>query len=132
MNGNNTTKDNENKVSIHIDFIAKDRLKKMQTMEKIRLIIDSVKDQNAVVLESGLTPEEESKLVEMTMQQIDPDTGFSGLEIERYNRHETETGFLSKLLPSSDEKSRMTIIGPANKLQTVENDDMMQAIISGD
>lgn len=130
MSGNNNN-DGE-KVSIQIDFIAKDRLDSMQTMEKIRLIIDSVKDQNAVVLESGLTPDEESRLVEMTMQQIDPDNGFSGLEIERYDRREKQTGLLSKLLPSTNTQSRMTIIGPANKLQTVENDNMMQAIISGD
>lgn len=120
-----------NPVSVQIDFVGKSRLKNMKTMEKIRLIIDSVKDNKVVVLEAGLTPDEEGRLVEMTMQQIGPEQNFSGLEIERYNREQSKGGLLSRIVSSNNKQSKLTIIGPANKLQTVENEDMMQAIISG-
>lgn len=122
---------NDSPVSVQIDFIGRDRLDGMQTMEKIRLIIDSVKSNKVVVLEEGLTPDEEGRLVEMTMQQIGPEQDFSGLEIERYNRDRSEGGIVSRLLSSTKNQSTLTIIGPANRLQTVENEEMMQAIISG-
>lgn len=122
---------NNQPVSIQIDFVGRARLNDMKTMEKIRLIIDSVKENKVVVLEDGLTPDEEGRLVEMTMQQIGPEQDFSGLEIERYDRAQKSGGLLSRMIPSNKEQSKLTIIGPANKLQTVENEEMMQAIISG-
>ena len=50
---------------------------------EIRLILDEVIAGNIVVLEKGLSPEESSKLIEMTMMEINPD-GFSGIEMETY------------------------------------------------
>ena len=45
---------------VQIDLISADRLEKMTTMEKIRLILDDVIEGNIVVLEKGLTPDEQS------------------------------------------------------------------------
>lgn len=131
MSDKNNNGDSSTPTNIQIDFVGSGRLDDMKTTDKIRLIIDSVKDNKVVVLEDGLTPDEEGRLVEMTMQQIGPEQDFSGLEIERYNRGQESSGFISRLVSNNKKKSKLTIIGPANRLQTVENEDMMQAIISG-
>ncbi|MCD4800200.1 MAG: DUF2073 domain-containing protein, partial [Methanococcoides sp.] len=43
-----------------MDLVSEDRLAKMQPVEKIRFIIDEIKDGKILVLEKGLTPEEEA------------------------------------------------------------------------
>jgi hypothetical protein len=103
---------------VQMDLISGEKLEKMTSMEKIRLILDKVKTGRIVVLESGLTPDEEVRLIEMTMTEIRVDE-FSGIEIESYP---TKKGgsFFDKLLGKS--KGRMTVIGPANQLRTIEKD----------
>ena len=72
----------------------------MTTMEKIRLILDDVMEGNIVVLEKGLTPDEQSRLIEVTMLEITPD-GFSGIEMETYSAKDTGSsggGLFGRLL----------------------------------
>jgi hypothetical protein len=104
---------------VQMDLISGEKLEKMTSMEKIRLILDKVKTGRIVVLESGLSPDEEVRLIEMTMTEIRVDE-FSGIEIESYP---TKRGgsFFGKILGKSD-KGRMTVIGPANQLRTIEKD----------
>lgn len=115
---------------VQLDLLSAAEIQQMTTMEKIRFIIDSVRDRNIVILEQGLTPDEESKLVEVTMSEIDPD-GFSGIEIESYPKpKEQSKGLMSKISSSlggssqSDEAS-LTVIGPADELKTIHKDESL-------
>ena len=115
---------------VRIDLISEERLMRMASMEKIRLILDRVRDGTIVILESGLSAEEQSSLIEMTMQEILPD-GFSGIEIETYPGRQRTGGVLSRLIRSDDEQRRMTVIGPANQLKMIRKDrDLISAWIS--
>jgi hypothetical protein len=92
-------------------------------MEKIRLILDSVRDGDIVVLEQGLTPDEESRLIEVTMTEISPDD-FSGIEIETYPQTGSSSGgFISRLTGSEESGNKLTVIGPANQIETLEKDE---------
>ena len=104
---------------VHMDLISEEKMENMTSMEKIRLILDKVKKGKIVVLESGLTPDEEVRLIEMTMTEIRVDE-FSGIEIESYPSKKTGS-FLDKIFGKSL-KGRMTVIGPANQLRTIEKD----------
>ncbi len=104
---------------VQMDLISGEKLEKMTSMEKIRLILDKVKTGRIVVLESGLTPDEEVRLIEMTMTEIRVDE-FSGIEIESYPVRK-EGSFLDKIFGKTL-KGRMTVIGPANQLRTIEKD----------
>ena len=85
---------------IQIDMISAERMEGMRTMEKIRLILDGVHDGNVVILEEGLDPDEESKLIERTMSEINPD-GFTGIEIETYPGSASgDSGFLGPMTVS--------------------------------
>ncbi|MDF2958012.1 MAG: DUF2073 family protein [Candidatus Alkanophagales archaeon MCA70_species_1] len=111
----------EEEKDIKLDLISEDRMASMTSMEKIRFILDGVKLGNIVVLEGGLTPEEQMKLIEMTMSEIDED--FAGIEIGSYP---VKRGFLGLR-----RRTRLTIVGPANMMKTIKKDkDLIRAIIS--
>lgn len=102
-----------------MDLVSGEKLENMTSMEKIRLILDKVKTGRIVVLESGLTPDEEVRLIEMTMTEIRVDE-FSGIEIESYPSK--KEGSLFDRLFGRSIKGRLTVIGPANQLRTIEKD----------
>ena len=109
---------------IQIDMISAERMDGMRTMEKIRLILDGVHDGNIVILEEGLEPEEESKLIEVTMSEINPD-GFTGIEIETYPGGDTgNSGLLGRFM-GSEEPNKLTVIGPANRIETLHKDETL-------
>ncbi len=109
---------------IQLNLISKERLERMPSMEKLRMILDEVKAGRIVVLESGLTPEEEAKLIELTMLEIDHDK-FIGIELETYPRR--SEGILGRFRKKG---GRLTIIGPANKLKTiVRQEDFIKTLI---
>jgi len=103
-------------------------MKEMSTMEKIRFILEEVQKGKIVILEAGLSPEEEAKLIETTMLGIA--TGnFTGIEIESYPPSHEKSGVFGKLFRKNP-KSRLTIIGPANKMKTIKKDHkLISAII---
>ncbi len=123
------TKKSDTQKGIRIDIISKDRLSAMAPMEKIRLILDMVRSGSIVILERGLTPEEEAKLIEMTMTEITPDD-FSGIEIESYPGKQRTT-FLGKLLGKTMFETRLTVVGAADQLKTLKRDhDFISALVS--
>jgi len=77
-----------------------------------------------------VSPDEESKLIEVTMTEISPDD-FSGIEIESYPRAETaDQSFLDKLMGRESTK-KLTVIGPANQIETLHKDEqLISALVS--
>ena len=122
-----TTPDDD---GVRIDLISGARMEGLTSMEKIRLILDSVRDGDIVVLEAGLSPEEESKLIEVTMTEISPDD-FSGIEIESYpSNRQPDQGLVGRLL-GKEEAKKLTVIGPANQIETLHKDeDLISALVS--
>lgn len=116
---------------VQIDLISAERMAGKTSMEKIRLILDGVHDGNIVVLEDGLTPDEESRLIEVTMTEINPD-GFSGIEIESFPQDQGDSsGFLGRIMGREDGNSKLTVIGPANQIQSLHKDEtLISALIS--
>ncbi|GAB6879507.1 DUF2073 domain-containing protein [Halorubrum gandharaense] len=107
---------------VRIDMISGARMEGLTSMEKIRLILDGVREGNIVILEEGLSPDEESKLIEVTMTEISPDD-FTGIEIETYPKAEaTDQSFLDKLMGRESTK-KLTVIGPANQIETLHKDE---------
>jgi hypothetical protein len=115
---------------VQIDLISAERLDRLTAMEKIRLILDDVMEGNIVILEKGLAPDEQSKLIEITMREIAPD-GFSGIEMETYPVRDAQGGFLGRLLGGKRSETRLTVIGPANQLRTLKKEkDLISAWVS--
>ena len=119
-----------NEDGVRIDLISGARMDGLASMEKIRLILDSVREGKIVILEAGLSPEEESRLIEVTMSEINPD-GFSGIEIETYpSTQATNQSFLDRLMGRQSTK-KLTVIGPANQIETLHKDEtLISALVS--
>lgn len=116
-------------IGVQMDLISEDKLSRLTPMEKIRLILDGVKEGKILVLERGLTPSEEAKLIEMTMTEIAPDE-FAGIEIESYPSKKNQK-VLDKLFRKPVIRTRLTVIGPANQLKTLKKDqDLISALVS--
>ncbi len=115
---------------VQIDLISGERMDGLRSMEKIRLILDTVREGNIVILEEGLSPDEESKLIEVTMTEISPDE-FNGIEIETYPKSQTgDSSFLGRLM-GKESASKLTVIGPANQIQTLHKDEnLISALVS--
>ena len=115
---------------VQIDLISGARMEGLTSMEKIRLILDGVREGNIVVLEEGLSPDEESKLIEVTMTEISPDE-FNGIEIETYPQSGgTKTGLIDRLMGTTSPK-KLTVIGPANQIETLHKDEnLISALVS--
>ncbi|MFB6151801.1 MAG: DUF2073 domain-containing protein [Haloarculaceae archaeon] len=120
----------EDEDGVQIDLISAERMDGMATMEKIRMILDGVRDGNIVILESGLTPDEESRLIEVTMTEISPDE-FTGVEIETYPQSQADdASFLGRLMGRESTK-KLTVIGPANQIETLHKDEtLISALVS--
>ncbi|KUK04031.1 MAG: uncharacterized protein PWR26_777 [Methanosarcinales archaeon] len=114
---------------VEMDLVSEEMLSSLTSMEKIRYILDNVRQGKILVLERGLTPEEQSKLIEMTMSEINLDD-FIGIEIESYPAKE-ESSLLRRLLKKPSLQTRLTMIGPARHLKTLKKDrEVISALVS--
>ena len=113
-------------MEIKVNFISQEKLNGLGEQEKLKFILEEVRKGQILVLEQGLTAEEQAKLIEMTMEKVNDK--FSGIEMESYMSE--KQNFWEKLL--GRKRARMTIVGPADKLKTVYRDkDVIKAVIVG-
>jgi hypothetical protein len=115
---------------VRIDLISHERLATLNSHDKIALVLSIVRSGAIVILENGLTPEEQAELIEMTMSEIMPGE-FSGIEIETYpaGRKGKGKGMISRILGT--DTPRLAVIGPANQIRTIRKDpDIISAWVS--
>lgn len=106
---------------ICFNLVSKQKLDHFTSEEKLKFILKEVKKGKILVLEYGLTPVEQASLIERTMKEIEHDT-FIGVEMEGYG--EDSPTFVQKLF-GMGKKPRITLVGPADLLQTVKKDNNM-------
>ncbi len=112
--------------AVEIDMISERKLNSLTTAEKVKLILDAVVQGKVVILERGLNPFEEARLIESTMARVDE--AFTGIEMKSYP-HAQKRSLLDRLLGT--ERQRMTVIGPADRLRTLcREHDLITALIS--
>ena len=106
---------------ISFNLVSRQKLGELSPDEKLKFILKEVKKGKILVLEYGLTPMEQTSLIESTMREIEHDT-FIGVEMEGYGQDNPT--FIQKILGIA-KKPRMTLIGPADLLKTVHKDRNM-------
>ena len=106
---------------IAFNLVSRQKLGMLTSDEKLKFILKEVKKGKILVLEYGLTPMEQTNLIECTMREIEQDT-FIGVEMEGYGQD--SPSFIQKLL-GVGKRPRMTLIGPADLLKMVKKDNNM-------
>jgi uncharacterized protein len=105
---------------VSINLVSSERLDVMTPEEKLDFILQEVIAGKILVLEHGLTPQEEAELIAVCMAKIDLET-FIGIEMQSYGV-ERHKNLLQKLLSGGATRTRMAVIGPASRLTTVRKD----------
>ena len=108
-----------------IDFITKSVTNKLTPFEKIKMIIRLVRQNRVLILESGLTPDEEAELIKQTMMVIDFDN-FIGVEFFNWDRAENNRRFFKKSPFGTD--SRYTVVAPSSAVQVIEDSSDLLSI----
>jgi uncharacterized protein len=103
-----------------VHLISQEKIESMSTEERIRFILDEVEAGKVLILERGLTPDEEARLIEQTMREIDQDR-FIGIEMQSYGMDHGKN-FLQRAVMGGP-RPRMAVIGPASLLECVSKDN---------
>ncbi len=107
-------------MEIKMHFIPAEVLAGMRTVDKINMIIDSIKKNIIVVLEEGLTPQEEAELIEATMREIDAEN-FHGIEFFRVDKR--NKSLREKLADKiAGRKSGFMIVGPTRMIEEIKKE----------
>ncbi len=109
---------------LKMDFLSSDALLTHTSMEKVSMIVDRVKGGDLVIIEGGLSPEEEAELIETTMREIDVEN-FVGIDIYTLEKDKKSLFGISK-----KKTIGLTIIGPANIMKTVKKKSNFLSMIA--
>ncbi len=109
---------------LKLDFLSSTALESLTSMEKISMIVDRVKNGELMVIEGGLSPEEEAELIETTMREIDVEE-FVGIDIFTLEKDQRSFFGLSK-----KKTVGLTVIGPANIMRAVKKKSNFLSMIA--
>jgi len=115
---------------IRLDFISKDRMEGKTVMEKVRTILGMVKEGSLVVVEGGLSPEEEKTLIETTMLEINTTDDFFGIELYSLGDERSVSRIKKILGINGERKSKLTVIGPSNVLEQIRKEPGMISLLA--
>ncbi|MFH1055191.1 MAG: DUF2073 domain-containing protein [Candidatus Altiarchaeota archaeon] len=117
-------------MEIQIEFIGGDVLSEMSTDEKMSYILEHVKDDKILVIEEGMSPLEESALIEATMAKVTKK--FPGIEVSTL-REKTEEGIREKLIRMLGGRTGgLTVIGPSKIIRQIKKDPRRITMLAGD
>lgn len=112
---------------VTINLVSHEKLTRFSMEDKLNFIVDEVKGGKILVLEQGLDPIEEAKLIEVTMSKIDADE-FIGIEMQSHNPE--DPGLFARLFRGKTRRAAMTVVGPGDRLRTIHKDgSTIQAVI---
>lgn len=106
-------------------FIPYDHIADKSTEQRLQIILDHVKEDEIVLLEGRLEPDEETKLIAKTMEAVDDD--FSGIEISVLHKQDVAESWVEhvkgKLIDLLLGNSYgFTLIGSAEVIKEIEQD----------
>ncbi len=107
-------------MEIQLDFVSAESLASKASVEKVAFILERIKNNVIVVLEEGLSPEEETELIEATMREIDA-KDFHGIEFYRLD-HRAKT--LRDRIASyiAGRRPGLTIVGPTRMVEAIKKE----------
>ena|SRR3989344_7407733 len=108
-----------------LQYIPINEIENLDSQDKIKKLLSLVKEDKILLVEGRLTPAEEVKLIESTMEEISK--SFKGIEIcTVYPQKKREVQFFSRLrkevLNILGYRQGITIIGPASIIKDIKRD----------
>jgi len=117
-------------MDIQIEFIRADVLAGMTVEQKMDFILDHVKDDKIVVIEEGMSPIEESALIQATMTQVSKK--FPGIEVSTL-REKSAQGIRERLIRLlGGSTGGLTVIGPSRIVKQISKDPRRITMLAGE
>ena len=114
-------------MGIEIEFVSSDVLRGKAGEEKMDFILKRIKKSKILVLEESLSPIEETKLIELTMSEID--NKFKGIEISTL-KEKTEGGIRERLIKMlGGSTGGLTVIGPSQLIRKVKKEPQKMLLL---
>ncbi|MDP7140898.1 MAG: DUF2073 domain-containing protein [Candidatus Woesearchaeota archaeon] len=103
--------------------MAYSEIEHLNSDDRIKRILEVVKENKIVLLEGRLSREEEANLIQATMQQIS--NKFKGIELGVFENEKGDDVFINKLKKNFvkmllGNRNGMTIIGPASIVKEIK------------
>ncbi len=111
--------------SLTLQFIPYSEIEYLKSPERVNKFLSIVKKNKIILLEGKLQPQEESELIQRTMEEID-DT-FKGIEISPILSEKKQEVFFKKIRENLinlllGNRRGFTIIGPASIVKEIKQD----------
>lgn len=115
------------KDSLSISFIPFSELSGMESMAKIKKILDWCLDNRILIIQGSLTPTEEASLIQSTMALVGRIKGFKGVEIATIDNNKKEVSLMDRMKENLaralvGDRSIITLIGPASVVKEIKKD----------
>ncbi|OIO27978.1 hypothetical protein AUJ16_01845 [Candidatus Micrarchaeota archaeon CG1_02_60_51] len=106
-------------MGVEIEFLSSKSLDKLAPERKLAVIIEAVKHNKIIVLEEGLTREEERELFSRVMHEIGKGGGFTGIEIVGLGGE--VDGVRASLIKMLGGKTKgLTVVGPEKLVREIK------------
>jgi uncharacterized protein len=117
-------------MDIQIEFISAGVLEGMDTDHKMGYILEHVKEDKIVVIEEGMSPIEETALIQATMTQVTKK--FPGIEVStlRETKDDTIRHRLIRML--GGRTGGLTVIGPSRIVKQMKKDPKRITMLAGE
>ncbi len=106
-------------MAVQIEFLSSGTLANKTSAQKIKFILDAVKQEKIVVLEQALTPAEEKELITQTMGTVTKK--FPGIEVSSLSGAPA-SDLRSMLIQLLGGKAGLTVVGPSNLVKQIKRD----------
>jgi uncharacterized protein len=117
-------------MEIQLEFISAEVLASQSTPEKVKYVLDHVKEDKIVVIEEGMSALEETALIEATMAQVTKK--FQGIEISTL-RGKGEDSMRHRLIRLLGGRTGgLTVIGPSKLVRQIKKDPRSITMMAGE
>jgi hypothetical protein len=117
-------------MAVKLEFVRADVLDGMNVKEKMEYILAHVKEDMIVVIEEGMSPVEESALIEATMKQVNKK--FPGIEVSTLGE-KSEDGIRNRLIRILGGRTGgLTVIGPSKLVRQIKKNPTHITMMAGE
>jgi len=114
--------------NIELEFISSQILDALKGDDKMKFVLERIKENKILVVEGSLSSTEEAKLIEATMKDISDK--FPGIEVSTL-RDKAESGFKERIIKMLGGKTGgLTVIGPSKLIKQIKKEPQRISIFA--
>ncbi|HDI73040.1 MAG TPA: DUF2073 domain-containing protein [Candidatus Altiarchaeales archaeon] len=116
-------------IKIELEFISSNMLNKKNGEDKMKFILDKIRQNKILVIEESLSTTEEAKLIEATMKHVSDK--FPGIEVSTLGE-KSEKGIRERLIRMLGGRTGgLTVIGPSKLIKKIRKEPQQISVLAG-